>query len=224
MNTQTAISRPVVLDPARQPSDPGSLGSSRRLVGVAMIAAPLLMAAGAAAFVTGVGVPGEPFDDGSWVEGVCGVFALALFVPVYLALAARLAIRRPRLAGFARAGGLIGAVAGVTWESLRVFGYSMLQSGITTEQAEAFATDHLSYSWPMSISVLFPLTSIVLGVALAGRELPRWQGWSLAGGGVGFVTAMALGLVPTIAFPIAAILWLIALVPLGVETLRSREA
>jgi hypothetical protein len=200
--------------------DPGSLGSSRRFVGAAMLAAPLLMGVAAALFAAGVGVTPAPFDDGSWIEGVLGVFALAAFVPVYLALANRVSIRRPRLAGVARVTGLLGAVAGVTWESLRVFSHGLVESGMTPDQAQRFLDEQLTYSWPLSISVLFPLTSVLLGLALAGRELPRWQALALAGGGLGFVTAQALALAIEVTYPIGAVLWIVALVPLGIETLR----
>jgi hypothetical protein len=204
--------------------DPHSLGGSRRFVGGAMLAAPLLMAAGAALFVADVGVTPAPFDDGSWVEGVLGVFALAAFVPVYLVLANRLSVCRPRLAAVARVTGLVGTVAGVTWESLRVFSQGLVDSGMTPDQAQRFLDEQLHYSWPLTVSVLFPLTSVLLGVALAGHGLPRWQGYALAGGGLGFVTAQALLLAIHVTYPIGAALWVVALVPLGVETLRHRVA
>jgi hypothetical protein len=184
----------------------------------------MLMAAGAALFVADVGVTPEPFDDGSWIEGVLGVFALAAFVPVYLVLANRLSMSRPRLAAVARVTGLVGTVAGVTWESLRVFSQGLVESGMTPDQAQRFLDEQLTYSWPLTVSVLFPLTSVLLGVALAGRGLPRWQGYALAGGGLGFVTAQALVLAIDVTYPIGAALWVVALVPLAIETLRRPVA
>jgi hypothetical protein len=204
--------------------DPASLGGSRRFVGGAMLAAPLLMAVGATFFVAGVGVTPEPFDDGSWIEGVVGVFALAAFVPVYLALANRLSVYRPRLAAVARVTGLVGAVTGVVWESLRVFSQGLVESGMTPEQAQRFLDEQLAYSWPLTVSVLFPLTSVLLGLALAGRGLPRWQGLALAGGGLGFVTGQALMVAIDITYPVGAALWVMALVPLGIEVLRHNVA
>jgi hypothetical protein len=201
--------------------DPGSLGTSRRFVGGCMLAAPLLMATAAGVFVAGVDVHPAPFDDGSWIEGALGVFALAAFVPVYLALANRLSAYRPRLAAIARVTGLVGAVAGVTWESLRVFTHALLESGVSPDQVERFVNDQVTYSWPMSVSVFFPLTSVLLGLALAGRGLPRWQAYALAGGGLGFVTAQALMLALEVTYPVGAALWVVALVPLGIETLRG---
>jgi hypothetical protein len=207
------LSRPTV--------DAGSLGSSRRFVGASYLAAPLLMATAAFLFVADVGVDPAPFDDGSWIEGVVGVFALAAFVPVYLALAHRLSVHRPRLAGVARVTGLIGAVTGVVWESLRVISHAMVEVGVTPDQAEEFLDELLVYSWPLTVSVLFPLTSVALGIGFLRGGLPRWQAMALMGGGLGFVSAQALVLAIDVTYPIGAALWVVALVPLGIDTLRQ---
>lgn len=209
--------------PAATAFDPTSLGRSRRLVGVSMLAAPALMAAAAVAVAADIGVPPEPFDQGSWVEGLFGAFGLIAFVPVYLALANRLAGARPRWAGVARVTGVVGAAAGITWESLRIFCWALAEAGVSPEVAERVLDEQLKYSWPMSISVLFPLTSVLLGVALSGRGLPRLQAVGLTIGGLGFVTAMALGLAPKVTFAVAVCGWAVALVPLGRDTLRQRH-
>lgn len=204
-------------------TDAGALGSSRRLVGVSLLAAPLLMVVAATLFAADIGVTAAPFDDGSWIEGVLGVFALTAFVPVYFALSHRLAVVRPRLAGLTRVTGLAGAVTGVTWESLRVFSHALVETGMTPDEAQRFLDEQITYSWPLTVSVLFPLTSVILGLALAGRVLPRWQGLALAGGGLGFVTAQALLLATEVTYPIGAVLWTVALVPLGVQTLSTTD-
>jgi hypothetical protein len=200
--------------------DPGSLGHSRRLVGVSMLAAPALMAIAAAALAADIGVPPVSFNDGSWVEGVFAAFGLIAFIPVYLALANRLSVHRPRLAGVARVTGLVGAAAGVTWESLRIFCWALAEVGVSAEVAEHFVDEQLKYSCPLAVSVLFPLTSVLLGLALNRRGLPRWQALSLAVGGLGFGNAMAIGGGPKVSFAIGAAAWAIALIPLGLDTLR----
>lgn len=202
--------------------DPGSLGQSRRLVGVSMLAAPTLMAIAATALAADIGVPPESFNDGSWVEGLFGAFGLIAFIPVYLALAHRLSVHRPRLAGVARVTGLVGAAAGVTWESLRIFCWALAEVGMSPEDARRFTDEQLKYSWPLAVSVLFPLTSVLLGVAMNGRGLPRWQAWALGLGGLGFVNAMAIGGAPKVSFAIGAAAWAVALIPLGLDTLRSQ--
>src|SRR5690606_13746031 len=115
-------------------------------------------------------------------------------------LANRLAVYRPRLAGVARVTGLVGAAAGVTWESLRIFCWALEEVGVSPEVAARFVDEQLKYSWPLAISVLFPLTSILLGLALNGHGLPRWQALAIAVGGLGFGNAMAIGGGPKVSF------------------------
>ncbi len=203
------------------PFDPASLGRSRRLVGASMIAAPVLMGIAAVALAAEIGAVPTSFNDGSWVEGIFGAFGLIAFIPVYLALSNRLSAYRPRLAGVTRVGGLVGAAAGVTWESLRIFCWALAEVGVRPETAERFLDEQLKYSWPLAISVMFPLTSVLLGFGLKRRGLPRWQAVALAVGGLGFVTAMAIGVAPKATFLIGAAAWVVALIPLGLETLRQ---
>jgi hypothetical protein len=190
---------------------------ARRATGVACILGPLLLTFGAIAFVLGVNV--TPDKVGSVTEGVIGYYGAILFVLVYLELARLLGQKSPYfgiLCGFT---GLLGSAASV-------FAYGdRIQRGILV----AAGVDDILYQTIRSttipeflvvgiIALLFPLTSILLGIGfLRAKALPVWVAVALILAGICFAGGQAtetdFGL--TVLYPISGLLWTVALAPLG---------
>lgn len=183
-----------------------------RLLRGAYVAGPALMLAGALAFVAGIGI--NPRRDTSWVEGILCAYGIALFVPIYLDLSARLMHSAPRLGRVTLFTGLFGATAGFGHEMARPFEFALRTHGMSEGTWNAF----LAAPGPEFLSVallgpLFPLTSILLGVGFwRARTFPRWIPAALTGAGIGFPLAQALGLdwALAITYPGACVLWFAA--------------
>jgi hypothetical protein len=198
-----------------------------RLLRVAFVAGPALLVASALSFVAGVGL--IPPGHTSWVEGVLGAYALALFVPIYLELSRRLATTHRKLGAVTAVTGLLGATCGFAMELARPLEHVLRARGAGDAVWQAFYADPGGeYLAAALLGPLFPLTSILLGVGfLRARTLPRWVAACLIAAGVGFPLAQVGGLDWALhyTYPGATVLWLAALGWIGVRVLGApREA
>ncbi|MGE3886430.1 MAG: hypothetical protein AB7H81_08355 [Vicinamibacterales bacterium] len=187
--------------------------SFQPLLRASFVAGPLLLALSAMAFRLGIGL--IPPGVTSWVEGLIGSYALALFVPVYLELSRRLAVTHRRLAMVTVVTGLFGATAGFSMEFLRLVEHSLRARGAGDVVWQAFAADPGGPLLAVALlGPLFPLTSILLGAGFfRARTLPRWVSLCLITAGIGFPLAQVGGFPWALAwaYPAACGLWLISL-------------
>jgi len=183
------------------------------LLRASYVVGPLLLVASALAFALGIGL--IPPGITSWVEGLIGAYALALFVPIYLELSRRLAVTHRRLGTLTAVTGLFGATAGFSMEFLRLVEHSLRARGAGDTVWQAFAADP---GGPLLVVALlgplFPLTSVLLGAGfLQAGTMPRWVSLCLIAAGIAFPLAQVGGFAwaLTWAYPTACVLWLVAL-------------
>lgn len=200
----------------------------QRLLACAFIAGPALLLSSALSFALGIGL--IPPGITSWVEGILGSYALALFVPIYLALALRLCVTHPRLGVTTCITGLLGATCGFSMEFARV-----TERALRLHGADGALFDKL-YSAPgweyLSVALLgplFPITSVLLGIGFyQARTLPRWVAVCLMVAGIGFPLAQVGGFdwALRVTYPLACALWLVSLGYVGwvVELGAARAA
>jgi hypothetical protein len=185
----------------------------RSLLRASFVTGPLLLALSALTFALGIGL--IPPGITSWVEGLIGAYALALFVPIYLELSRRLAVTHRRLATVTVMTGLFGATAGFSMEFLRLVEHSLRARGAGNAVWQAFAADPGGPLLAVALlGPLFPLTSVLLGVGfLRSGTLPRWVSLCLIAAGIGFPLAQVGGFPWALAwaYPAACGLWLVSL-------------
>lgn len=179
-----------------------------RLLGAAMIVAPLLLLASTVAYTLGGGL-GE-----DQVGGVLQVYAMAAFMLAVIGLTRMLEHHAPRAAAALTLIGAIGVAGGVA------YGINSIYADIGTldlnENVEG-AAGPLALQMP---GILFPLTFVALGVALARTHAqPRRYFIALAAAGVLFPLSR-IPSVETLAL-LADTLFVAALLPLGWAMLRD---
>lgn len=201
----------------------GDMDAPRKnLLTVAFVAGPALLCLSAGSYALGLGL--LPPGNESWVEGIFGSYALALFVPIYLELSRRLGVTHPRFAAVTTVTGLLGATAGFALELLRVAEHTFRMHGAGDAVfASAYADPGAAFLSVALLGPLFPLTSILLGVGfLRARTLPRWVAACLVGAGVGFPLAQVVGWEwgLRVTYPLATVLWFAALAYVGLASER----
>lgn len=196
---------------------------STKALGVAFIAAPLLLITGMLTYMLGIG--GDAFGVSSWAEGVLLSYAFLLFVPVFLGLARILGARAPRL-------GLLTAVTGLG------IGFGILPSNARIIQAGLANAGYdiaiFSLNAPgMPILILYMalglFTPIALGLGfLRYGGIPRWNAVLLIIAPIAFVMgqggdeSIALWQV-RILYPLATVIWFLALAPIGMRLLGQTD-
>lgn len=204
---------------------PDARPSQRPLLVAAFLAGPALLCASAGSFALGLGV--LPPGDTSWIEGIFGSYALALFVPIYLELARRLGESHRVLGIVTSVTGLLGATAGFSLEHLRVTEHALRSHGAGSA---LFASMYGDPGWEfLSVALLgplFPLTSVLLGIGFfRARTLPRWVAACLVGAGIGFPLAQVVGWEwgLRITYPLATVLWLVSMSFVGLRYVRDER-
>lgn len=187
-----------------------------------MIIGPLLLTIGAMVFLLGIGI--NPDSTASWVEGMFMGLGFSIFVPIYLGLAQRLGQRAPKLAVFCAIGAIGFVFFGVAPAFLRITQAAFLDAGMELSAWNLSTKTLFSHPGWMPIGIMAMLgflSSILLGSGfLRYGGLPRW-------------TAVLLMLAPIVLFvgqggdetiawwqnrifyPLAMVMWLVALVPIG---------
>jgi hypothetical protein len=196
------------------------------LLKIAFVAGPILLFLSAMSFVLGIGI--LPPGISSWVEGLFGSYALMLFVPIYLFLAAKLSETNRTLGAVATITGLCGAVTGFSLELLRVIEFGLRQHGAGDA---VFQSYYANPGWEFLIVALlgplFPITSIILGVGfLKSKILPVWSAIGLVVAGIFFPLAQVLewewGFKVT--YPLACMIWGIVLPYIGLYHVRPKTS
>ena len=181
----------------------------QRLMGAAMLIAPVLLLASTIAHVAGSGL-GE-----DQTGGVIQVYAFAAFFVVLIGLTGMLEGVAPRAAAALTVTGALGLAAGAGYGINSI--YAALGTIDINDNVEN-AAGPLALQMP---GILFPLTFIALGVLLMrARVEPRWSPPLLIAAAIAF----PLSRIPSVE-PLALVadsLFLLALVPLGLEQLRGR--
>lgn len=199
---------------------------TRSFLAFAFIAGPLLLLFSVAAFTLGIGL--IPPGITSWVEGIFGAYALAFFVPIYLELARRLSATHPVLGMITSFTGLLGATTGFAIELGRPLEHVLRQHGVGDAVWQAFyAAPGWEYLSVALLGPLFPLTSILLGIGfLRGRTFPTWVSVCLILAGLFFPLAQVLGwrVALNFLYPLAALLWLVALWHIAREYFKTQPA
>jgi hypothetical protein len=189
----------------------------RRLLGVAFVLGPALITAAAGAFILGVKV--TPDGVGSVTEGLIGFYGMILFIPVYLELARLLGQRSPYFGIVCAVTGLLGASAGVVAYFDRIQRGILVAAGLDAALYQTVRATVIPEMPATGLNaLLFPLTSILLGIGfLRTHSITRWPAIALILAGACFVGAQAtetrFGL--TVLYPLAGLLWLGALAPIG---------
>ncbi|MCG3157365.1 MAG: hypothetical protein DKINENOH_03997 [bacterium] len=199
---------------------------TRKFLAFAFIAGPLLLLFSVGAFTLGIGL--IPPGIASWVEGIFGAYALAFFVPIYLELARRLSATHPVWGMITSFTGLLGATTGFAIELGRPLEHVLRQHGAGDAVWQAFyAAPGWEYLSVALLGPLFPLTSILLGFGfLRAKTFPAWVAVCLILAGVFFPLAQVLGWQVALKFlyPLAALLWLVALWHIAREYLKTQPA
>ncbi len=192
-----------------------------KALGVAFILAPLLLALGSAAYLTGIGL--TPFGTDSWVDGLVSAYGFLLMIPVSFELARILGQRSPVF-------GLICAILGLGWGmSVVAAVFKIVQMGIINAGLnESIWT--VVESMPGALLVMLPSLLGMLGLLLLGVGLfwkggiPRWAAGLLIVGTV--FLAIGVGGGADIASwqtkvftPLATVAFLMALAPIGLRYL-----
>lgn len=200
----------------------------RRLGGVALVAGPALLVAGAVIH------PREVTDAGEQLEIVAGslnrwylahllyVVAMALLIPAVLTLGRRLRERAPRLELWGTGLAVVGLCASAGLIVIEGFGGWQLAQ-LSDRQAATQAFDHITHS--AGILVPFAIMGLALSAGLVVLTVgllrtataPAWMGWTLGAGAV----LLAIGLAAEIhvAFLAGVVGIAVGLVAAGVEDL-----
>lgn len=198
---------------------------SNRLLGIAFIIAPLLLFSGAMAFLLGIGV--TSYGTASWVEGVLMACAFMLFVPIYLALCRMLGERAPYLAVVCTAFS-VGIGFGVIPATDRILQAALDANGY---DIPIFSIQHAG-STPILIwtALGLLLSPLLLGVGFLWKGgVPRWTAALLLA--APFLFVLGQGGDETIAwwqvnimYPLATVVWFLALAPIGWRLLSGTAA
>lgn len=198
---------------------------AQKALGIAFIIAPLLLVIGASVYL--LGVERSPDGTSSWVEGMFMGMAFILFVPVYLELCRKFGEDAP-LSAIICAACVVGFGYGVVPASHRVMQATLADAGIN-ESVWALAT-HTgaipSFLW----FALGILASIVLSIAfLRNGKIPRFSAllliitpilFMVGQGGDESIASWQIEIV----YPLACVLWLIALAPIGWHYLTDSKS
>lgn len=199
--------------------------NQQTLLKIAYIAGPFLLVLSALSFSLGIGL--IPPGITSYVEGIFGSYALLLFVPIYLSLAARLSRTHRTLGTIATITGLMGSVTGFSLELFRVIEFSLRTHGADDAVWQSFyAHPNTEYLIVALMGPLFPLTSILLGVGFwRAKTFPTWVSAALVAAGIGFPLAQVLELewALKITYPGACMLWFVALSYIGLNYVGRRQ-
>lgn len=176
-----------------------------RVSPAAMIVAPLLLLASSTAFAFGAGF-GKDVTGGTLLVWAGSAFALA--VP---ALTAQIAPARRVLAEVLTVCGVIGSAGAVA------FGLEAIYA------AASSGTRVLTLSVPVGVmGLVFPLTMIAIGLAVAALRIRPMSGLLLAAAGVLFPVSR-VGQIEILAIAVD-LLFVAALVPVGLAQLRQGQA
>lgn len=186
-----------------------------KLLGLAFIVGPLLLIAGALAFLAGIGLSSHGVT--SWVEGVLMTLAFLLFVPIYLHLARVLGQRAPRLGLVCTVTGL-GIGLGMVPASVRIMQAGLDQLGV---DVAVFSLQPPGQAILVLWMALGLFTTIFLGIGfLVKGGLPRWTAvllilapivFMMGQGGDESIAAWQI----TIMYPLACLLYFAAFAPIG---------
>ena len=203
MTTLTATTRPTSTHHERFDT-PRS-----RVQGAAMIAAPALLLASTVASVAGEGLAADR------AGGAIQVYAFALLFLVVAAITRILDAPLPRAAAGLSVVGVVGVTAGIG------FGFGR----IVADLAGFDLSESTSAVVPIAMllpGLLWPLTLIGSGLGLLKAGMaPRWSGALLAATGLLFPISR-IGEVEVLSIA-ADIVFLVALIPLGLAMLAGRD-
>lgn len=182
---------------------------SHRVVGFAMIAAPLLLLASDLVYTAGDGL-GEDSAGGA-----IQVYAMAAWFLVLVGLTRLVEAPFPRLAAALLVVGSLGVAGGVAWGLDAIF---IDETGANVEDLGTAGV--LTLNIP---GILFPLALLGLGLALIRAVIePRWAGMVLAVAAILFPISR-IGNVEALAIA-DDVLFIVALAPLGWAILQGRDA
>lgn len=194
----------------------------QKLLGLAFILAPLLLASGAAAFALGIGT--TPSGNSSWVMGLFWGYGFLLMIPVVIKLAKILGQRAPLL-------GMICLILGMGYgmSTIMAAGNNLLPSLISLGYNEPIMT--LYESSPGMMALTLPSLLSVVGMVLFGigflwkGGIPRWAAGLLTVGAVLFLLGVTLNPERDVwqATLPGFIAFLVALAPIGFRLLGGME-
>lgn len=161
----------------------------QKLLGLAFILAPLLLASGAAAFAMGIGT--TPAGNNSWVMGLFWGYGFLLMIPVVIKLARMLGQRAPLL-------GMICLILGMGYgmSTIMAAGNNLLPSLIPLGYNGSVMALYESSPGMMALTIPSPLS--VLGMVLFGigfflkGGIPRWAAVCLTVGAVLFLIGVTI--------------------------------
>lgn len=185
-----------------------STSARDRVLGAAMIGAPVVLLASTLAYAAGGGINNDR------VGGIIQVYAMAAWILVVIGLTQILEAPFPRAAAVLTLIGALGVAGGVA------FGIDSIHMAATGSSAR-----QLGAAGPLALNIpgiLFPLAHVGIGVGLLRANVqPRWAGIVLI---VAAILFPASRIPAVVALAIAAdALFLIALAPLGWAILQQRD-
>ena len=199
-----------------------------RLLGIAFLLGPLLTLIAGVVYVLGIDRNPGVMSWGSSLEGLIGFFGFILLVPVFMALANHLGYSMPKLGALTLITALIGfAGGGVMNMTLRVLVPDLMDAGVTLAMFDALAENAMNNNALSNILImtgpLGPLTSLLIGIGFLISKQLRSTGWLLLVAGLLFVLGQGMQIAADINYPLALLLWAVALVPIGLRLLRGGE-
>ena len=198
-------------------------------VTLAHVLGPLLLLVSTLMYAFGIGLNSDGFS--SYVEGVIGVYALMLFVPIYMSSADLVGAENPGHGLAVFVVGLVGACGGVFAMGYRVVVGSLDKSGMPSDVMATYMAERVTH-WEMvamaPATISFPIASILLGVGLLRLREPRTKRFVpvlLILAGLAFLVAQGTEAQWALKslYPLSAILWLVSFGAIGRST-SSREA
>lgn len=193
-----------------------------RMVGIAFILGPLLMLAAALSVTFEIGV-----NDGgqeSAVDGVLLAYSMVCFVAINLTLSRVIGERSPRFGIFMAVLSLLGAL-GIAAGVVRIFEGVLLDSGGTLDADIWEAVTASEFMFLALAGAIFPFAMIIFGIALLrASQISTLSAILISVGGVFFVMAQAATFIIEVTYPLAALSWLIALAPIGLNLLQKPTA
>lgn len=196
--------------------------------GVALIVAPLVIIGAAVIKATGIAsATGRWYD--SWLEAIVLYLGMSLLIVALLALSRIVGQERPVVGIVTALFGLLGTAASLFPTAVRFVGANALEAGITMNQLDTLfgGTDMPPPAQSHAIApfiMLFFVNFLLLAYGLwRTKEIPRTTPILLVAGAVLFVAAQSPFEVILSAYIGSGVAWLLALAPVGVRLLRSRE-
>lgn len=184
-------------------------------VTLAHVLGPLLLLVSTLMYAFGIGLNSDGFS--SYVEGVIGVYALMLFIPIYIRSAHLVGAEKPRHGLAVFVVGLVGACGGVFAMGYRVVVGSLDKSGMPSDVMATYMLERETH-WEMlamaPATLSFPIASILLGAGLLRLTEPRTNRlipYLFVLAGIAFVVAQgseAQWALKSL-YPLSAVLWLV---------------